>query len=249
MTHMTLSIDWTSHTTKNYDERPAGVVVDALVLHTGEGSEESDLGALTRPGTRKSAHYYVNRAGHIYGLVDPTYRAWHAGESSYQGRSTWNDFSIGVETEHKVGQDWPATQKEAIYDLFVYLIGRFAIKQRYVVAHRWIAQGRKFDPTNWPDEELKPWIASLYAGSPWTYALPGPNGLRSCGRGFYDFYQRTGGFAVWGYALTDELGAVDMLGRPCTRMTFERAVFKYVTVEGVHLALLHEVADLGWEKV
>lgn len=162
-----MQIDATSYPSPNYNSRPGPI--RALVLHDGEGTMASDMGRLRNDkvaqSKRVSAHYYVDRQGTIYQLVDPSLRAWHAGESSYLGLSNWNDFSIGVETEHKDGQDWPDVQRQQIAALFRYLINRYHIPQPYVAPHRWIATGRKFDPTNWPDEQLRPWIASLYGPS------------------------------------------------------------------------------------
>lgn len=143
---------------------------DMLVLHSGEGSKASDLKELTdnqRPlNKRVSAHYYVDRQGTIYELIDPATRAaWHAGTSAWAGRGSAEirDLSVGIETEHKQGQDWPQAQRSSLTALCRYLIERFNIPRSMVVAHRWIAPSRKLDPTNWPNAELKPWIAMLYA--------------------------------------------------------------------------------------
>lgn len=162
-----MQIDATSYPSPNYNSRPGPI--RALVLHSGEGTKASDLATLTNdrvaPNRRVSAHYYVTRAGTIYQLVDPSLRAWHAGESSYLGLTNWNDCSIGVETEHKAGQDWPDVQRAALAWLFRMLIARYHIPQPYVAAHRWIASGRKLDPSDWPDAQLRPWIAALYGPS------------------------------------------------------------------------------------
>jgi N-acetyl-anhydromuramyl-L-alanine amidase AmpD len=162
---MAFTIDTTSYHSPNYDARPSGTVIDSIVLHDGEGTKASDLGELLSPSKKKSAHYYIDRAGHVYQLVDPKYRAWHAGVSAYLGRSNYNNFSVGIESEHKQGQDWPAVQKQGYADLVEYLISQYHIQQRYVVAHRWIAPGRRADPTDWPDSELIPWIAARFTNA------------------------------------------------------------------------------------
>lgn len=155
----------------NWSPRPSGQTIDMLVLHTGEGTKQSDLGELLNDrkplDKRVSAHYYVDRAGKVYELVSPEREAWHAGISTWRGRASAEirDSSIGIESEHKQGQDWPAVQRQAFFDLCRYLILRYPIQPEYVVAHRWIAPHRRDDPTDWPDAELKPWIASLFAPS------------------------------------------------------------------------------------
>jgi hypothetical protein len=244
------TIDSTNYRSPNYDDRPSDEVVRALVLHSGEGTKESDLRELTTAGTKKSAHYYIDRAGAIYELVDPRYRAWHAGVSSYLGLTSWNDFAIGIESEHRQGQNWPVAQIDAFKALCQYLMARYRIPNRLIVAHRWIAPNRKYDPTDWPDEVLRPWIAALVpeSGDPLRAAtLPGPGGTtHACGVGFRAFYQLNGDTRLLGYALTDEQPAVGLDGRACTWLRTERVVLKYVEGIGVHLALLSEAKAKGW---
>jgi hypothetical protein len=248
-------IDTTSHRSPNYDDRPPGTVVRALVLHDGEGTKESDLGALCTPGTRKSSHYYIDRQGNIYELVDPKERAWHAGASSYGGLSTWNDFAVGVESEHKRGQDWPAVQRSAFKALCEYLMARFTIANGLIVAHRWIAvpRSRRADPTDWPDEELKPWIAALrpaIADPLRTKTIPGADGrLFYCGDGFYRFYYQHEGLLMLGLPVGDERFVTDRTKRPGrSMMPFERGALKYIpdVTPSVQPALIAEAVELGW---
>jgi hypothetical protein len=77
--------------------------------------------------------------------------------------------------------------------------------------------------------------------------LPGAGGTtKYCGTGFYDLYTVGGGFATYGYALTDEAPALGQDTRPCTFMRWERAIAKYVEGDGVRLALLSEARAQGW---
>jgi AmpD protein len=48
---------------------------------------------------RVSAHLLIYRSGETVQFVPFDQRAWHAGESQYQGRSGCNDFSLGIELE------------------------------------------------------------------------------------------------------------------------------------------------------
>ena len=48
---------------------------------------------------RVSAHALIRRTGEIIQFVNFDQRAWHAGQSCYQGRNRCNDFSIGIELE------------------------------------------------------------------------------------------------------------------------------------------------------
>ena len=244
-----MDIDTTSYPSTNYNARPSGMRITALVLHSGEGTRASDLARLCDTSVpvneRVSAHYYVDRAGLVFQLVADAHRAWHAGESSYLGKTNWNDFSIGIETEHRDGQSWPPFQRQALADLCRMLISVYPIVRAQVVAHRWIAPGRKFDPTNWPDRELKAWIAALFVPiDPLkTHRIAGPAGqpARACSATMLLYYNANGAFSQFGYALSDETRDGD-----ASYMTWERAIGKTSERYGVELALLREARERGW---
>lgn len=158
-------VDTTSYRSPNYNNRPQGMAIAALVIHTTEGSFDSDAEWMCNPSSGVSTHYVIAPNGAIYQLVDDAKRAWHAGETSYNGRSNWNDFSIGVEISHKQGQAYSSAQAASLTDLSLSLIGKYKITRPNVVTHRQIAtpRGRKSDPTDWNDADFKVWADSLYA--------------------------------------------------------------------------------------
>ena len=45
---------------------------------------------------RVSSHLLIRRDGLVVQFVNFHERAWHAGRSSFEGRSACNDFSIGI---------------------------------------------------------------------------------------------------------------------------------------------------------
>jgi N-acetyl-anhydromuramoyl-L-alanine amidase len=146
----------------NADERPAGTVVDLVVVHSISlppgvygGAEvqalftnQLDVGA--HPyfdqlrGLRVSAHFYVRRTGETLQFVSCDRRAWHAGQSSWRGRSACNDFSIGIELEGLEGTVFEAVQYAALAKLLRALGRRYPIEG--VVGHEDVAPGRKQDP-------------------------------------------------------------------------------------------------------
>ena len=101
----------------HFDQRPAQALPSLIVVHgislpPGEfGGPWIDrlftgnLPAAAHPEfaaiatLRVSAHAVIRRRGEITQYVPFGARAWHAGESSYQGRSACNDFSVGIELE------------------------------------------------------------------------------------------------------------------------------------------------------
>lgn len=171
-------INRTAHRSPNHEPRPEDTVINAIVIHSGEGTRKGDLDELCRRGTKKSAQYYVTRIGEIFELVDETRRAYHAGVSAYLGLDDWNDFSIGIETEHVTGQNWPVAQLQALTWLVLDIIRRRPIVRQYVVKHAWIAQplGRKSDPSDWPDIDFIAWRDGLFGNAaqprPLTVASP-----------------------------------------------------------------------------
>lgn len=96
---------------------------------------------------RVSSHLYIKRNGDVVQFVPLNKRAWHAGVSSFKGRSKCNDFSIGIElqgADHipytKAQYDSLVTTTKQIQQLF----GN--INKEHVVGHCDIAPGRKTDP-------------------------------------------------------------------------------------------------------
>lgn len=74
---------------------------DTIVIHyTAGGSVESAVRALSDPTRKASAHVVVGRDGSLTQLVPFQRIAWHAGRSSYQGRSGLNRYAIGIEIDN-----------------------------------------------------------------------------------------------------------------------------------------------------
>lgn len=135
----------------NQDDRPAGMVVDMLVLHyTGMECAASAIDRLTDPTAEVSAHYVIDEDGRLYRLVDERRRAWHAGVSSWRGVNNINARSIGIELVnpgHKFGyRPFTPEQMGVLIDLCRDIIVRHGIPARNVVGHSDVAPRRKMDP-------------------------------------------------------------------------------------------------------
>jgi N-acetylmuramoyl-L-alanine amidase len=132
--------------------------IDVLVLHyTGMQSAEAALDLLCDPAARVSAHYVVEEDGAIWRLVPEERRAWHAGVSYWQGETTLNTVSIGVEIVNP-GHEWgyrafPESQMRAVETLCREIVSRWRIPAHRIVGHSDIAPTRKSDPGelfDWP---------------------------------------------------------------------------------------------------
>ena len=128
------------------DRRP-----DMLVLHyTGMESAEGACAWLCNPHSKVSCHYLIDETGVITQMVDEEMRAWHAGQSSWQGETDINSRSIGIEIHnpgHTLGyRDFPEPQMAAVAALARDIAERHAIAPRNVLAHSDVAPTRKIDP-------------------------------------------------------------------------------------------------------
>lgn len=146
----------------NFDERPAGCKVDLLVIHYislpqgkfgGPGvidlftnrldpAAHPDYAGLA--GLRVSPHFLIRRDGGVIQFVPCGKRAWHAGESSWKGRTRCNDFSIGIEMEGTGDAPFTSVQYRRLSALTRELKARYAIRD--IVGHSDVAPERKSDP-------------------------------------------------------------------------------------------------------
>lgn len=146
----------------NFDARPEAMPVELLVIHNislppgqfGSGDIEALFQNRLDPdrhpffatihAARVSAHFLVRRDGELVQFVSCHQRAWHAGQSQFQGRERCNDFSIGIELEGCDTQPFEPAQYEVAARLTRLLRAHFPI--RAVAGHSDIAPGRKTDP-------------------------------------------------------------------------------------------------------
>ncbi len=135
----------------NFTARPAGGVIDMVVLHyTGMADRSAALQRLCNPLSKVSAHYLIGEDGAIAALVPEEQCAWHAGEACWRGQSDINARSIGIELVnpgHEFGyRPFPEAQMQALEKLALEILARHAIPARNVVGHSDVAPRRKTDP-------------------------------------------------------------------------------------------------------
>lgn len=137
----------------HFDQRPPGVEIDTLVIHSMHDPLAADpfapaacKAALDR--YRVSAHYLIDRDGLVWKCVPEGARAWHAGESRMpeDGRENVNHFSIGVELIGGETSGFTAAQYQSAAALAAEIIARRPIKR--ILGHSDIAPQRKTDPWN-----------------------------------------------------------------------------------------------------
>ena len=72
---------------------------------------------------RVSSHLLINRDGSLVQFVPFNKCAWHAGQSSFEGRDDCNKFSIGIELEGTIKENF-TDQQYAILNEIVSLLKR-----------------------------------------------------------------------------------------------------------------------------
>jgi AmpD protein len=146
----------------NCDARPAGALVELIVIHNislppgefgGTAIEDLFLNRLDATAhayyagiahLRVSAHFLLRRDGEIMQFVPCAQRAWHAGASQWRGRGRCNDFSVGIELEGTDEIPFEDAQYACLAGLIAALRDRYPIAD--VTGHSDIAPGRKTDP-------------------------------------------------------------------------------------------------------
>jgi AmpD protein len=161
----------------NADERPDANDISALIVHAislppgrfgGAGAGHSYIDDLflnrldpaVHPyfaglqDLKVSAHACIFRDGSITQYVPFSARAWHAGDSSLEGRRRCNDFSVGVELEGCDEAPFTDAQYRALARLALALQRSYPLLTRArMVGHADIAPLRKTDPGpyfDWP---------------------------------------------------------------------------------------------------
>jgi hypothetical protein len=134
----------------NWDERPAGTAVSAIVLHsTATATGQEAVNTFLDPASQRSSHFIVDRNGSVIEIVPPDKRAWHAGKSALGGVPDLNNFSVGIEmVDRNDGQPYSNAQYAALASLIRQLRTRYDIPDARVVSHAAVALplGRKSDP-------------------------------------------------------------------------------------------------------
>jgi AmpD protein len=122
-----------------------GVWIDQLFTGTLQAGAHPYFRELAQQ--RVSAHALIRRSGQIVQYVPFHARAWHAGQSQYEGRAACNDFSIGIELEGTDEMAYEDRQYESLAALADALLDAYpALAKERIVGHSDIAPGRKTDP-------------------------------------------------------------------------------------------------------
>lgn len=151
----------------SYTARGQSSRVQYIVLHYTSTDFTRSLALLTQGEV--SAHYLIGEgSAKVYRLVDENRRAWHAGDSSWQGRTWLNASTLGIElvnqgyVEGPDGRHWQPydeAQIQALIALLKDLVKRHDLPIDSIIGHSDVAPQRKVDPG-----PLFPWQRLAEAG-------------------------------------------------------------------------------------
>ncbi|WP_313409394.1 N-acetylmuramoyl-L-alanine amidase [Stutzerimonas kunmingensis] len=174
----------TSYSSTGHDSR-----AQFIILHYTSTDLPRSLQLLS--GRDVSSHYLIAESpATIYRLVDENRRAWHAGESEWNGRTWLNATSIGIELVNRgyvesadgrrLWYPYSEEQIDALVVLLKDIMARHDLKLGAIIGHSDIAPQRKVDPgplfpwKRLAEEGLLPWPdADAVAAERMRYASAG----------------------------------------------------------------------------
>ena len=141
----------TTFKSPNFSLRANNSEIKLIIIHyTAIKSSKAAINHLCNKKTKVSSHFFINKSGTIYYLVDLKYRAWHAGESCWKNIKDINSKSIGIEIDnsghHLKFEEYTLKQISSLTKLLIYLKNRYKIKPENILGHSDISPYRKIDP-------------------------------------------------------------------------------------------------------
>lgn len=136
----------------NFSKKPRSLrTIRYLIIHySGMQSGRVSMDRLKNPKSKVSCHYFIQRNGSIYSMVEDNKIAWHAGKSKWRNLNNLNKHSIGIEIQNKGHfisyQNYPKKQISSLIRLIKVLMKKYKIKKRNILGHSDIAPLRKLDP-------------------------------------------------------------------------------------------------------
>ena len=161
----------------NFNFRPDGIAIKLLVIHCislpaknyqNNYVEDFFCNKLDTnkhnfeqlKGLKVSSHLYIKRTGEIIQFVNLDYRAWHAGQSSWQSVSDCNNFSIGIELQGCEDSTFTKQQYQTLTATTLEIQRHYPlITNENIVGHSDIAPNRKTDPGKYFDWQF--YLSSL----------------------------------------------------------------------------------------
>ena len=133
-----------------------------IILHHTAGSYFSSVDWCLRKESKVTYHCIVDITGDRTILAKDTQRAWHAGKSSFKGKSNCNTFMLGI----AVTGD---TNKRRLSEFEIESVAKWCIDKmklwgfgiEWITSHRVVSPGRKNDVSVEAEKQIKDCIIKL----------------------------------------------------------------------------------------
>ena len=145
----------------SFDIRKKDSSLNYIIIHySAIKSYKEALSHLSERKNKVSSHFFINKSGEIFYLVDVINRAWHAGRSYWKGIIDINSESIGIEMDnsghHYDFENYTPKQINSLIQLLKYISIKFNISKQNILGHSDISPYRKIDPgERFPWKKLK----------------------------------------------------------------------------------------------
>lgn len=124
-------------------ERPLRKETRYIILHTTEAPSRS---AGVKLAQRGEAHYLIDEAGRIYRIIDQRRVACHCGRSMWNGRTSLDNCSLGIEVAGYHNREHTEAQYRALRSLLAELQRIYRLPDARVLTHSMVAYGA---PNQW----------------------------------------------------------------------------------------------------
>jgi len=135
----------------NFDIRKKDSALSYIIIHySAIKNYKEALSHLSEKKNKVSSHFFINKSGEIFYLVNVINRAWHAGRSYWKGIVDINSESIGIELDnsghHYDFENYTPKQISSLIQLLKYISKEFNINKQNILGHSDISPYRKIDP-------------------------------------------------------------------------------------------------------
>jgi len=125
---------------------PRPITPEGIVLHHTAGSYAGSVSWCLNPASKVSYHCIVDLNGDRTELAKDNQRAWHAGVSSFKGRSNCNDFLLGIAVSlDTTTRELNEKEIESVACWCIEKMNQYGFGLDMITTHREISPGRKND--------------------------------------------------------------------------------------------------------
>ena len=117
-----------------------------IVFHSSYGSAAGSLSWIKDPVSKVSYHTMIFPDGTRHNVVPLDRVAWHAGKSTFRGKSGCNSFMIGIAWEGDLyKRELSEDEIASAVEISVRLMKKYKFGLEWVTDHRTVSPGRKAD--------------------------------------------------------------------------------------------------------